>query len=164
MLSQDRRLAGACAFGNLADDPPARPTGDFALNLPNTEVGGRGKCLDRQATEMSWYPAAQEITWICADFVMELRGFEPATSAVQVSARFSASPLLVLQGLRSKARPWIPLARPALLHSPCAAPAARRYRRSRPEPLGCTRLARANRDGRTDGRRRSPPFRSLIIL
>src|SRR5277367_3622367 len=77
MLSQDRRLAGASAFGNLADDPPARPTGDFALNLPNTEVGGRGKCLDRQATEMSWYPAAQEITWICADFVMELRGFEP---------------------------------------------------------------------------------------
>ena len=59
---------------------------------------------------MSWYPAAQEITWICAEFVMELRGFEPATSAVQVSARFSASPLLVLQGLRSKARPWIPLA------------------------------------------------------
>jgi hypothetical protein len=46
MLSQDRRLAGACAFGNLADDPPARPTGDFALNLPNTEVGRRGKCLD----------------------------------------------------------------------------------------------------------------------
>ena len=42
MLSQDRRLAGACAFGNLADDPPARPTDDFALNLPNTEVGGRG--------------------------------------------------------------------------------------------------------------------------
>src|SRR3954463_11865870 len=46
MLSQGRWLAGACALGNLADDPPARPTGDFALNLPNAEVGRRGQCLD----------------------------------------------------------------------------------------------------------------------
>ena len=30
----------------VADDPPARATGDFALNLPDAEVGGRGKCLD----------------------------------------------------------------------------------------------------------------------
>ena len=45
---------------------------------------------------------------ICADFLVELRGFEPLTSAVQAPARFTAPPLPVLQGLLSKARRWIP--------------------------------------------------------
>ena len=57
---------------------------------------------------MSCYPVAQEITSICADYLVELRGFEPLTSAVQAPARFTASPLPILRGLLSKARRWIP--------------------------------------------------------
>jgi len=34
---------------------------------------------------MSCYPAAQEIMSICADYLVELRGFEPLTSAVLAS-------------------------------------------------------------------------------
>jgi hypothetical protein len=37
---------------------------------------------------MSGYSADQEIVSVCADFVVELRGFEPLTSAVQAPARF----------------------------------------------------------------------------
>jgi hypothetical protein len=40
--------------------------------------------------------------------MVELRGFEPLTSAVQVPARFTAPSLPVLQSLLSKARRWIP--------------------------------------------------------
>ena len=43
-----------------------------------------------------------------ADYLVELRGFEPPTSAVQIPARFTAPSLPVLQGLLSKARRWIP--------------------------------------------------------
>jgi hypothetical protein len=39
---------------------------------------------------------------------VELRRFEPLTSAVQAPARFTAPSLPVLQGLLSKARRWIP--------------------------------------------------------
>jgi hypothetical protein len=48
------------------------------------------------------------ITSICADFLVELRGLEPLTSAVQAPACFTAPPLPILQGLLSKARRWIP--------------------------------------------------------
>ena len=41
---------------------------------------------------MSCYPVAQEITSICADFLVELRGFEPLTSAVR-HPRFPFQPL-----------------------------------------------------------------------
>jgi hypothetical protein len=40
--------------------------------------------------------------------VVELRGFEPLTSAVQAPACLTAPPLPILQGLLSKARRWIP--------------------------------------------------------
>ena len=36
---------------------------------------------------MSCYPVADKITSICADFQVELRGFEPLTSEVQALAR-----------------------------------------------------------------------------
>ena len=42
------------------------------------------------------------------EWLVELRGFEPLTSAVQAPARFTAPPLPVLQGLLWKARRWIP--------------------------------------------------------
>jgi hypothetical protein len=37
-----------------------------------------------QAAGMSCYSAAEEITRVRADFVVELRGFEPLTSAVRL--------------------------------------------------------------------------------
>jgi hypothetical protein len=37
--------------------------------------------LPPQASEMSCYSADQEITSICADFLVELRGFEPMAIA-----------------------------------------------------------------------------------
>ncbi|HXM00580.1 MAG TPA: hypothetical protein VN932_11665, partial [Rhizomicrobium sp.] len=40
----------------------------------------------QELKEIPCYPAAQEITLICANFLVELRGFEPLTSAVQPSA------------------------------------------------------------------------------
>jgi hypothetical protein len=43
-----------------------------------------------------------------AYFLVELRGFEPLTSAVQARARFTVPPLPILQGSPSKARRWIP--------------------------------------------------------
>jgi hypothetical protein len=39
--------------------------------------------LRPQAAGMSCYSADLEITSICADFLVELRGFEPLTSAVR---------------------------------------------------------------------------------
>ena len=39
-------LHGAGTFGDFSDDTAARTAGDFALNLANAEVGGRGKRLD----------------------------------------------------------------------------------------------------------------------
>jgi hypothetical protein len=48
------------------------------------------------------------VTSVRADFVVERRGFEPLTSAVQAPACFTAPPLPILQGLLSKARRWIP--------------------------------------------------------
>jgi hypothetical protein len=43
-----------------------------------------------------------------ADFLVELRGFEPLLSAVQAPARLTGPPLPVLQGLIADARLWIP--------------------------------------------------------
>jgi hypothetical protein len=37
-----------------------------------------------QVAEMSCYSADSEITSICADFVVELRGIEPPTSAFRI--------------------------------------------------------------------------------
>jgi hypothetical protein len=37
--------------------------------------------------EMSCYSTDQEITSICADFLVELRGFEPLTTGEQAHAR-----------------------------------------------------------------------------
>jgi hypothetical protein len=54
---------------------------------------------------MSRYSADEEITSICPDFLVELRGFEPLTSVVQVPARFTAPALPILQ---AKARRWMP--------------------------------------------------------
>jgi hypothetical protein len=36
---------------------------------------------------------AEEITSICADFLVDLRGFKPLTSAVQASARLTVPSL-----------------------------------------------------------------------
>jgi hypothetical protein len=41
----------------------------------------------------SCYSVAEEITWVCADYLVELRGFEPLTSAVRAPTRFTAPPL-----------------------------------------------------------------------
>jgi hypothetical protein len=49
------------------------------------------RLMPPQATEMSCYPVAQEITWVCADFLVELRGFEPLTSSAQPPARLTGS-------------------------------------------------------------------------
>jgi hypothetical protein len=43
------------------------------------------------------------LAFLTPDFLVELRGFEPLTSAVQAPA----PPLPVLQGLLPKARRWI---------------------------------------------------------
>jgi hypothetical protein len=45
-----------------------------------------------------------ETTAARADFLVELRGFEPLTSAAQAPARRTAASLPVLQGLIAKAR------------------------------------------------------------
>jgi hypothetical protein len=42
---------------------------------------------------MSCYPAASEITSICADYLVDRRGFEPLTSAVEAAARLTGSSL-----------------------------------------------------------------------
>jgi hypothetical protein len=55
---------------------------------------------------MSCYSATEEITPERADFLVELRGFEPLTSAV--GARGGCGAASVLQGVLSKARRWIP--------------------------------------------------------
>jgi hypothetical protein len=49
----------------------------------------------------------QETATVCPDFLVELRGFEPLTSAVQASVRFTPLPIPVLQGLVPKVRRWI---------------------------------------------------------
>ena len=46
-----------------------------------------------QAAGMSCYSVAEEITSVCADFLVERRGFEPLTSAVQAPARLTGSSL-----------------------------------------------------------------------
>jgi hypothetical protein len=53
---------------------------------------------------MSCYPVAQEITSICADYLVELRGFEPLTSAVQAPARVTGSSLLFQAARRRRRR------------------------------------------------------------
>jgi hypothetical protein len=50
-----------------------------------------------QAAGMSCYSVAEEITSICADFLVELRGFEPLTSAVLAPTRWTAPPLASTQ-------------------------------------------------------------------
>jgi len=45
------------------------------------------RLLPTQAAEMSCYSADWEITSICADFLVELRGFEPLTSAMRSRRR-----------------------------------------------------------------------------
>jgi hypothetical protein len=42
---------------------------------------------------MSSYSANQEITPICADYLVDRRGFEPLTSAVEAAARLTGSSL-----------------------------------------------------------------------
>jgi hypothetical protein len=57
---------------------------------------GRNDPADRppppQAAEISCYSVAEEIMSICVDFLVELRGFEPLTSAVR-HPRFPFQPL-----------------------------------------------------------------------
>jgi hypothetical protein len=73
--------------------------------IPDSVAGYAIKIAKRgiSVAEMSFYPAA-EITSICVDFLVELRGFEPLTSARQAAARRTAAPLPVLRGLIAKAR------------------------------------------------------------
>jgi hypothetical protein len=47
---------------------------------------------------MSCYSADKEITSICGDFLVERRGFETLTSAVQAPARLTGSSLPFLVG------------------------------------------------------------------
>ena len=47
---------------------------------------------------MSCYPVAKEIMSVCADFLVERRGFESLTSAVQAPARLTGSSLPFLGG------------------------------------------------------------------
>jgi hypothetical protein len=42
---------------------------------------------------MSCYSVAEEIMSICADYLVERRGFEPLTFAGQATARLTAPPL-----------------------------------------------------------------------
>jgi hypothetical protein len=67
-----------------------------------------------------------------ADFLVELRGFEPLTSSIAAPARLTAQPLPVVRGLLPKARRWMSPG-PALLQSPYARPEPRKSRRSRRE-------------------------------
>jgi hypothetical protein len=61
-------------------------------NEPQRRWIGHGDRLPPpEASEMSSYSANQEITLICADFLVERRGFEPLTSAVQAPARLTGS-------------------------------------------------------------------------
>jgi hypothetical protein len=53
---------------------------------------------------MSYYSMAEEIMPGRADYLVEQRGFEPLTSAVQAPARFTASSLPVLQSGRNGLR------------------------------------------------------------
>jgi hypothetical protein len=85
-------------------------------SLPPASMSRRDRGIDLadrllrpQAAGMSCYSADLEITSICADFVVELRGLEPLTSAVRVPrAGWTAAPLPVLQGLMLPAtRRWI---------------------------------------------------------
>jgi hypothetical protein len=70
-----------------------------------------------------------------ADFLMELRDFEPLTSAVRgAHAALTAPPLPPWRALVSKAPRWIQ-PRPALLPFPYERPEPGRFLRSRPEPL-----------------------------
>jgi hypothetical protein len=63
---------------------------DFRPLAPPVGRGDGGKdSADRlmppQAAGMSCYSVAEEITPVCADFVVERRGFEPVTSAARVA-------------------------------------------------------------------------------
>ena len=56
---------------------------------------------------MSQDLGTQETTSVRADFLVELRGFEPLTSVAQTSARLTALPHPVPEGLLPKTRRWI---------------------------------------------------------
>jgi hypothetical protein len=47
---------------------------------------------------MSCYSVAEEIMSICADYLVDRRGFEPLTSAVRAPARLTGSSLPFLGG------------------------------------------------------------------
>ena len=76
------------------------------------------------------YSVVEEITSICADCLVELRGFEPLTSAVRGTRGPDGAAASVVEGLSAESARWIQ-PRPALLHSPYARPALRRSHRSR---------------------------------
>ena len=106
------------AFGDRVEiahdysDREAEAEGLDCLERPHAPTmsrgDGRNDPADRlpspQAAGMSCYSVAEEITSICADFLVELRGFEPLISAAQAAAHRRAAPRPVLQGLIAKAR------------------------------------------------------------
>jgi hypothetical protein len=71
---------------------------------------------------------------------VELRGFEPLTSAVRGTLGLDAPPLPSWRTVASKAPRWIQ-SRPALLPFPYERPALGRFLRCRPKPpIACRRL------------------------
>jgi hypothetical protein len=70
------------------------------------------------------------------DFVVELRGFEPLTSAVQAPARLTGSSLPFVGGSSATSRQLEPALAQRLFQRP-ASPAPRTSRRSRRERPGC---------------------------
>jgi hypothetical protein len=86
---------------------------------------------------MSSYSANQEITSTCADFVVELRGFEPLTSAERVSVRGGGcSPSGPQRSFCCRGRVSAPGPRPLLFTCP-----TRGYRFERLAGLGENRRA-----------------------
>ena len=144
-----RDTGSVCAKRRRWAPDVLNPHGKLANSCPD-------RYWARQAAEMSCYPAAQEIMSGRADF-LELRGFEPRTSAAQAPARLTGSSPLFLGGSpatpaprtsgRSSREPRVRLWRPHI-GAGSHGPIGQQYRRSvrpvmRSSPgLGCERTIR----------------------
>jgi hypothetical protein len=91
----------------MSDEADQPLTGNLKLfakgQLANKTGAGRAGALQLGCRASS---DPGKITSICLDFLVELRGFEPLTSAL--GARGDCGAASVLQGVLSKARRWIP--------------------------------------------------------